>query len=165
MKTVGASPTPPVCEHARGRRVFLEASSSASQPTNLCQTRQAAAHERSVRNRKRENPPQGSRGARSENPHGQHSTCERGGAAAAALRGSSSSRFRRVPQGICGFRGRISRGLVFWWTRRWWGSRGRGKNWSRWSTASPTSPFPAPPPRAADWLVVELVFVHFFYPF
>ena len=156
MKTVGANPTPPVCEHARGRRVFLEASSSANQPTNLCQTRQAAAHERSVRKPTH----QGSRGARSENPHGQHLRARRGSRRRTPE--SSNPRFRRVPQGICGFRGGISRGLVFWWTRRWWGSRGRGKNWSRWSTASPTSPSPAPPPRAADWLVVELVFVHFF---
>ena len=64
---------------------------------------------------------QGSRGARSENPHGQHLRARRGSRRRTPE--SSNPRFRRVPQGICGFRGGISRGLVFWWTRRWWGSR------------------------------------------
>jgi len=110
-KTVGANPTPPVSEHARAPRpaFFLEASISSREPTcKPYQTRQAAAHERSVRNRKRENPPTKDPAAReAKTPTG--STCERGGAAAAALRSPptlDSGGFLKESAGsAAGFRG------------------------------------------------------------
>ena len=164
-KTVGANPTPPVSEHARAppRFFWKHPSPAASQPANLtkpgkpthtsgaCETGSAKTHPPRIPRRAKRKPPRAALASAAGQPP-PHSGVLQPSIPA------GSSRNLRVPR-------RDFAGLVFWWTRRWWGSRGRGKNWSRWSTASPTSPFPAPPPRAADWLVVELVFVHFFTPF